>query len=59
MNHPTKSKINWAMAVVALIGISRSAGYLPPDMEKHLITLATLFVPPLVILFRTKFTGNK
>lgn len=59
MNHPTKSKINWAMAVVAVIGIGRASGFFPPDMEKHLITLATVFMPPLVILFRTKFTGNK
>ena len=59
MNDPLQSKINFTGLVIALIGVVASLDLLPPEMEEHLVEVAMILTGPLVIVFRTYFTGNK
>ena len=59
MNDPLQSKINFTGLVIALIGVIASLDLLPPEMEEHLVEIAMILTGPLVIIFRTYFTGDK
>jgi len=59
MNAPLKSKINYTGLVIAIIGVVASLDLMPPKMEEHLVEIAMILTGPLVIVFRTYFTGNK
>lgn len=57
MNRPTVSKINWTAAAIAFVGILIASGVVPPEYETHVVALITIFMPSLIIVFRTWFTG--
>ena len=59
MNTALKSKINYTGLVIALIGVIASLDLIPAAMEEHLVEIAMMLTGPLVIVFRTYFTGNK
>ena len=57
MNSPAKSKINWTAAAIALVGILVVSGVVPKGYEVHIISLITIFLPTLIVVFRTWYTG--
>ena len=59
MNKPIKSKINYTGAVISIIGLIAAYDLIPPKAEEHMVELAMIGVGPLIIVFRTWFTGNK
>lgn len=59
MNTPLKSKINYTGLVIAVIGVIASLDLMPAEMEEHLVEIAMILTGPLVIVFRTYFTGDK
>ena len=59
MNHPLKSKINWTALVIALIGLAAAFDLIPAAAEQPLVTIATIALPALVMVWRTWFTGPK
>lgn len=58
MNHPSVSKINWTAAMIAVVGILVVAGVIPKGYEVHVVSLITIFMPTLIIVFRTWFTDK-
>ncbi|MCK4500987.1 hypothetical protein KAU11_10860, partial [Candidatus Babeliales bacterium] len=59
MNEPHKSKINWTAAVISVIGLVAAYDVIPPKAEEHLVEIAMIGVGPIIIVFRTYFTGRK
>lgn len=59
MNEPHKSKINYTAAAISIIGLIAAYDLIPPKAEEHMVELAMIGVGPLIIVFRTWFTGNK
>lgn len=58
MNHPTVSKINWTAAAIAFVGILVVSGAIPEEYEAHVVSLITVFMPTLIIVFRSWFTDK-
>jgi len=59
MNHPATSKINWTAAAIAVVGLLVVSGVVPKGYEIHLVSLITIFLPALIIVFRTWFTKKQ
>jgi len=59
MNEPTKSKINWTAAAISAVTLGLVAMGATPEVKANVLTLVGIFVPPLIIVFRTWFTGPK
>jgi len=59
MNHPATSKINWTAAMIAAVGILVVSGVIPEGYEMHIVSLISIFMPVMIVVFRTWFTGNK
>lgn len=59
MNSAATSKINWTAAVIAIIGILVVSGVIPKGYEMHVVSLTTIFMPSLIIVFRTWFTDKR
>ena len=58
MNSPMKSKINYSALLIGLVGIAVTMGWIPAAMEDDVISVAMIGGPALIMVFRTKFTGN-
>ena len=56
MNDPVWSKINWTASAVLAIGVANTLGVIPPEWQAHAIDAATIVLPVLIVLWRTKFT---
>lgn len=59
MNAPTRSKINYTSLILALIGCAVALDWVPPELEKPLTEVTMILGPTLIIILRSKFTGNK
>lgn len=59
INHPAQSKINWLAALLGFIGLASALGWIPEDAAEHIIEIAVVVVPPLIIVARTWFTEPK
>lgn len=59
MNEPHKSKINYTGAAISIIGLVAAYDLIPPKAEEHLVEIAMIGVGPIIIVFRTYFTGRK
>ena len=59
MNKPIKSKINYTGGVISIIGLIAAYDVIPPEAEEHMVELAMIGVGPLIIVFRTWFTGSE
>lgn len=59
MNSAIGSKINWTAGAIAVVGLLVVSGAIPKGYETHIIALITIFMPSLIVVFRTWFTGDK
>ena len=59
MNKPHKSKINAAAIVISVTTLIVTNVGFSPENQIEILKLTGLIVPPLIIVFRTWFTGGK
>lgn len=59
MNSAMFSKINWTAGVMAIANMMIIAGKVPEEYVPHILTLANVAAPILIMVFRTWFTEPK
>jgi len=59
LNQPLGSKINWTALAVLAIGVANTAGWIPVAWRDLALEAATIVLPILIMLWRTKFTDPK
>lgn len=59
INKPSLSKINWLALILALINIAAVAGFIPKDYVPHVLSVANILGPTLIMVARTWFTEPK
>ena len=59
MNHPIKSKINAAAVFMAALTVALLLFDASAEMTAAVLTFAGLTIPPLIVVFRSWFTGGK
>jgi len=56
MNHPAKSKINYAALITQVITIILLMGFIPEKYTPHILAIVGLVLPTLIQIFRTWHT---
>ena len=59
MNPAHKSKINYTALTISCVGVVAGLDLIAPEVEEHMVEIVMIVLPPLIVIFRTWFTGGK